>query len=83
MGYDIARIYDFHPTVQEPGVTVAGLLAASGGIKVLAVEAATAIPVLGWWLIKPGIAVAVCKGVGKLIIEHYEQKYKEAQSTVA
>jgi hypothetical protein len=39
---------------------------------------ATLFPVIGWWLIKPGIAVVTAKAIGKIAIEHFEARYKEA-----
>jgi uncharacterized protein (DUF697 family) len=78
MTFHIARVYDFQPTITEAGTTVTALLLASPAIKSIAIEAATFLPVIGWWLIKPGIAAATCKGAGQLVIGHYEQKYKEA-----
>lgn len=77
MVYHIARVFDFHPTLEEAGISVASLVAASGALKHLAVETSTAIPVIGWWFIKPGIAVATCQAVGKLAIEHYSRRYAD------
>jgi len=77
MMYKVARVFDFHPTIQEAGVTLSSLVAASGVLKHFAMEAATAFPVIGWWLIKPAIAGTVAKAVGKIAIEHYVAKYIE------
>lgn len=81
MCYDVARIYGFYPNLQEAGITAAGLVAASGVLKTIAVESSTALPFIGWWIIKPGVAVVACKAVGRVIIEHYENKYREEFGT--
>ena len=75
MCYDIARIYGFHPSLEEAGATISGLIASSGLLKTFAVEASTWLPVIGW-AIKGGIAYGACHGVGKLAMNHYENKLK-------
>lgn len=75
MTYDVAQIYGFKLTIQEAGTTIAALVAASSGLKHIAVEASTAIPVIGWFVVKPTIAAATAKAVGQLAIGHFEDKY--------
>ncbi len=77
MCYDIARAYGFHPTLQEASATIGGLVAASGILKIAAIEIATWVPFLGW-AVKGGIAYKFCNEVGKLAMNHYEQKLKNS-----
>jgi uncharacterized protein (DUF697 family) len=77
MAFHIARIYNFYPTLAEAGTVVTSLLGAGLSLKILA-EAATAIPIIGWWIAKPALAASTCKAVGQIVIGHYEQKYQEA-----
>jgi uncharacterized protein (DUF697 family) len=74
MVYDVARIYGFHLSMEEAGLIVSGLLSASLALKAVATEASTFVPVLGWWVAKPSIAVAVCKTVGEAAIRYFEDK---------
>jgi uncharacterized protein (DUF697 family) len=72
MVYDIGRNYGFHLSVGEAAAVVGGLLAASATLKTAATEASTFVPVLGWWVAKPSIAIAVCKAVGEAAIRYFE-----------
>jgi len=77
MCYDIARAYGFYPSLEEAGATIGGLVAASGVLKIVAVEVATWIPIIGW-AVKGGIAYKFCNEVGKLAMNHYEQKMRDS-----
>ena len=77
MVYDIAQIFGFSPSLQEAGVTAGSLVAISGGLKHLAIEASTFIPIVGW-LVKPSIAGTACKAFGGIAIQHFVNRWYEA-----
>ncbi len=79
--YWIARIYGEEPTHMDVAMTAAGLELASVALKTAAIEAANAVPVVGWG-IKGAIAGSAIEAIGEIAIRHYESKYpdKAAQS---
>jgi uncharacterized protein (DUF697 family) len=78
MVFHIARVYGYSPTLQEAANTIGGLVAASGILKTLAIEACTFIPIFGW-LVKSSIAGASCKAIGNLAISYYESKRRKGE----
>jgi uncharacterized protein (DUF697 family) len=72
--YWIGRIYGEHPTRMDVMMTAASLELASVALKTAAIEAANAVPVVGWG-IKGAIAGSAIEAIGELVIRHYEQKY--------
>jgi uncharacterized protein (DUF697 family) len=74
--YWIGRIYGEHPTNMDVAMTLAGLELASVALKTAAIEAANAVPVIGWG-IKGAIAGSAIEAIGDLAIRHYEQKYPD------
>jgi uncharacterized protein (DUF697 family) len=72
--YWIGRIYGEAPTRMDVLVTAGGLELASVALKTAAVEAANAIPVIGWG-IKGAIAGTAIEALGEIVIRHYEEKY--------
>ena len=74
LAYWIARIYGEEPSRMDIAMTAGGLELASVALKTAAVEAANAIPVVGWG-VKGAIAGTAIEAMGELFIRHYEQKY--------
>ncbi len=72
--YWIGRIYGEEPTRMDVMMTAGGLELASVALKTAAIEAANAVPVVGWG-IKGAIAGSAIEAIGDLVIRHYEQKY--------
>jgi uncharacterized protein (DUF697 family) len=72
--YWIGRIYGEHPSSMDVVVTAGGLELASIALKTAAVEAANAVPVIGWG-VKGAIAGSAIEALGQLVIRHYEEKY--------
>lgn len=72
--YWIAKIYGEELTMKEIMVVAAGLEAAGFVLKGVAMEVVNFIPVFGQ-LAKAGIAVGAIQGIGRLIVDHYEDKY--------
>src|SRR5580704_11715983 len=72
--YWIGRIYGEHPSSMDVAMTAGGLELASVALKTAAVEAANAIPVIGWG-VKGAIAGSAIEAIGNLAIRHYEEKY--------
>jgi uncharacterized protein (DUF697 family) len=72
--YWIGRIYGEHPTRMDVLMTAGGLELASVALKTAAIEAANAVPVIGWG-IKGAIAGSAIEAIGELVIRHYEDKY--------
>jgi uncharacterized protein (DUF697 family) len=72
--YWIGRIYGETPTSMDVAMTAGGLELASVALKTAAVEAANAVPVIGWG-VKGAIAGSAIEAIGELAIRHYEQKY--------
>jgi uncharacterized protein (DUF697 family) len=77
--YWIGRIYGETPTSMDVAMTAAGLELASIALKTAAVEAATAVPVIGWG-IKGAIAGSAIEALGEMVIRHYEQKYPDKRA---
>lgn len=77
--YWIARIYGEQPTHMDVAMNAAGLELASVALKTAAVEAANAVPVIGWG-IKGAIAGSAIEALGELVIRHYEQKYPDKRT---
>lgn len=74
MIYWIGRIYGEKLSATEIGLVASGIGLASLGLKVVAMEAANFVPVIGW-LVKGGIAASTIEALGALIIKHFEDKY--------
>jgi uncharacterized protein (DUF697 family) len=74
LAYWIARIYGEEPTRMDLAMTAGGLELASVALKTAAVEAANAVPVIGWG-VKGAIAGTAIEALGELFIRHYEEKY--------
>lgn len=72
--YWIGRIYGEHPTSMDVAMSAGGLELASVALKTAAVEAANALPVIGWG-VKGAIAGSAIEAIGQLVIRHYEDKY--------
>jgi uncharacterized protein (DUF697 family) len=72
--YWIGRIYGEHPSSMDVAMTAGGLELASVALKTAAIEAANAVPVIGWG-VKGAIAGSAIEALGALVIHHYEQKY--------
>ena len=72
--YWIGRIYGEHPTSMDVAMSAGGLELASVALKTAAVEAANAVPVIGWG-VKGAIAGSAIEALGQLVIRHYEEKY--------
>jgi uncharacterized protein (DUF697 family) len=72
--YWIGRIYGEAPTRMDVLMTAGGLELASVALKTAAIEAANAVPVIGWG-IKGAIAGSAIEAIGDVVIRHYEQKY--------
>ena len=72
--YWIGRIYGEHPSSMDVAMTAGGLELASVALKTAAVEAANAVPVIGWG-VKGAIAGSAIEALGQLVIRHYEEKY--------
>ncbi len=72
--YWIGRIYGESPTRMDVMMTAGGLELASIALKTAAIEAANALPVIGWG-IKGAIAGSAIEAIGDVVIRHYEQKY--------
>jgi uncharacterized protein (DUF697 family) len=72
--YWIGRTYGEEPTRTDIAMTLGGLELASVALKAAAVEAANAIPVIGWG-VKGAIAGSAIEALGELVIRHYEDKY--------
>ena len=72
--YWIGRIYGEHPTSMDVAMSAGGLELASVALKTAAVEAANAVPVIGWG-VKGAIAGSAIEALGQLVIRHYENKY--------
>jgi uncharacterized protein (DUF697 family) len=72
--YWIGRIYGEHPSSMDVAMTAGGLELASLALKTAAVEAANAVPVIGWG-VKGAIAGSAIEALGQLVIRHYEEKY--------
>jgi uncharacterized protein (DUF697 family) len=72
--YWIGRIYGEMPTRMDVAMTAGGLELASVALKTAAVEAANAVPVVGWG-IKGAIAGGAIEALGEIVIRHYEEKY--------
>ena len=72
--YWIGRIYGEHPTRMDVAMTLGGLELASVALKTAAVEAANAVPVIGWG-VKGVIAGSAIEAIGEVVIRHYEDKY--------
>jgi hypothetical protein len=58
----------------DVAMTAGGLELASIALKTAAVEAANAVPVIGWG-VKGAIAGSAIEALGQLVIRHYEDKY--------
>jgi uncharacterized protein (DUF697 family) len=80
--YWIGRIYGEHPTSMDIAMMAAGLEIASVALKAAAVEAALAVPVIGWG-IKGAIAGSAIEALGEMVIRHYEQKYPGKRADAA
>jgi len=74
MIYWIGRIYGERLDAAEMAVVASGLGLAGMGLKVVALEACTFVPVAGW-AVKGVIAASAIEGIGTLIIRHFEHKY--------
>ena len=74
MIYWIGRIYGERLDGTELTVVAGGLGLAGMGLKVVALEACTFVPVAGW-AVKGVIAASAIEGIGAVIIRHFEQKY--------
>jgi uncharacterized protein (DUF697 family) len=72
--YWIGRIYGESPTRMDVVMTAGGLELASVALKTAALEAANALPVVGWG-IKGAIAGSAIEALGEVVIRHYEEKY--------
>ena len=72
--YWIGRIYGESPSSMDVAMTAGGLELASIALKTAAVEAANAVPVIGWG-VKGAIAGSAIEAIGNLAIRHYEEKY--------
>jgi uncharacterized protein (DUF697 family) len=72
--YWIGRIYGETPSSMDVVMTAGGLELASVALKTAAVEAANAVPVIGWG-VKGAIAGSAIEALGQLVIRHYEEKY--------
>jgi uncharacterized protein (DUF697 family) len=72
--YWIGRIYGEQPTRMDVMMTAGSLELASVALKTAAIEAANAVPVIGWG-IKGAIAGSAIEAIGDVVIRHYEQKY--------
>jgi uncharacterized protein (DUF697 family) len=72
--YWIGRIYGEHPTSMDVAMSAGGLELASVALKTAAVEAANAVPVIGWG-VKGAIAGSAIEAIGQIVIRHYEDKY--------
>jgi uncharacterized protein (DUF697 family) len=72
--YWIGRIYGEHPSGMDVAITAGGLELASIALKTAAVEAANAVPVIGWG-VKGAIAGSAIEALGQVVIRHYEEKY--------
>ncbi|HEY2512895.1 MAG TPA: hypothetical protein VGI39_18640 [Polyangiaceae bacterium] len=72
--YWIGRIYGENPSSMDVAMTAGSLELASVALKTAAVEAANAVPVIGWG-VKGAIAGSAIEAIGDLAIRHYEQKY--------
>lgn len=71
MCYQIGRIYKKNYTMAD-AITAAGMIGVTSFVaKLAAMEACTLIPFLGW-AAKSAIAAGVVKGMGQLVIEHFE-----------
>jgi uncharacterized protein (DUF697 family) len=80
--YWIGRIYGENPTSMDVAMTAAGLEVASVALKAAAIEAAIAVPVIGWG-IKGAIAGSAIEALGEMAIRHYEQKYPGKRAVAA
>ena len=74
MIYWVGRIYGEELKHTDVLMIGAGLEVASQGLKLIAVEGANLVPVVGWG-IKGAIAGSVIEGIGEMIIRHFESKY--------
>jgi uncharacterized protein (DUF697 family) len=72
--YWIGRIYGETPSSMDVAMTAGGLELASVALKTAAVEAANALPVIGWG-VKGAIAGSAIEALGQVVIAHYEEKY--------
>jgi uncharacterized protein (DUF697 family) len=72
--YWIGRIYGENPSSMDVAMTAGGLELASVALKTAAVEAANAVPIIGWG-VKGVIAGSAIEAIGNLVIRHYEEKY--------
>jgi uncharacterized protein (DUF697 family) len=72
--YWIGRIYGETPSSMDVAMTAGGLELASVALKTAAVEAANALPVIGWG-VKGAIAGSAIEAIGQVVIRHYEEKY--------
>jgi len=72
--YWIGRIYGESPSSMDVAMTAGGLELASLALKTAAVEAANAVPVIGWG-VKGAIAGSAIEALGQVVIRHYEEKY--------
>jgi len=72
--YWIGRIYGEHPSSMDVAMTAGGLELASVALKTAAIEAANAVPVIGWG-VKGAIAGSAIEALGALVVRHYEEKY--------
>jgi uncharacterized protein (DUF697 family) len=72
--YWVGRTYGEHPTSMDVAMAAGGLELASIALKMCAIEAANAVPVLGWG-VKGAIAGSAIEALGQVVIRHYEEKY--------
>lgn len=72
MCYQIGKIYRGDDYSLAEGIAAAGVIGLAGvGAKLLALEALNFVPLAGW-AVKAPVAGGVIKGLGELIIAHYE-----------
>ncbi|SEO51084.1 hypothetical protein [Mucilaginibacter sp. OK283] len=73
MCYMIGKIYRGDDYSMSEGIAVAGVIGlASVGAKIVALEALNFVPFAGW-AVKAPIAGGVIKGLGEVIISHYDK----------
>lgn len=74
MIYWIAKIYGEELSIKEIAIVAGGLEISGIALKAVAMEALNFLPGLGW-VVKSAVAASAVEGIGKVIIDHFEDKY--------
>jgi len=68
---DVGKAYGRKLSLTEAGAVLGALVAVGMGVKAVAVEAASFVPIAGW-LVKGGVAAGSMKALGELAIKYFE-----------